>query len=247
MQNPKISVVTVTFNAGEFIEQTILSVINQTYENIEFIIVDGLSSDNTLEIIKKYREKISVLISEKDFGIYDAMNKGIRIASGDFIYFLNAGDTLYSNETLSMIFKTHTDGDVYYGRTAILNSDNTLRKITQIPNNLNYRSFAYGMPVSHQSLIFKKNICDYYDLSYKFVSDQDFIISSMKKAKKIYNTDLIVSNYRLGGFSDNNFIGCWKDKFEIVKKHFGYPTLALNRFLFIRDYLKRFVRILFFS
>ena len=97
MNNFKISIVTVSFNAVKTIEQTILSVINQTYENIEYIIIDGGSTDGTIDIIKKYEDQISYWVSEKDKGIYDAMNKGIDIATGDYVYFIQSADVLNKN------------------------------------------------------------------------------------------------------------------------------------------------------
>jgi len=242
MLNPKITIITVTFNAEKTVEKTILSVINQTYENIEYIIVDALSKDNTIKIIEKYRDKISIFISEKDNGIYDAMNKGIKVSTGDYLYFLNAGDEIYSLNTIEKIFDDFTDCDVYYGKTALININGTLRRITNIPKNLNAKSFLTGMPVSHQSIIIKKTLTDLFDLSYKFVSDHNFIIASLKRASKVYNTNLIISNYQLGGFSDNNFIGCWQDKFKIVKKQFGIAALLLNYMVFLREYIKRVLK-----
>ena len=101
---PKISVVTVCYNAVETIEKTILSVINKTYQNIEYIIIDGASTDGTVDIINRYRDKIAYFVSEPDKGIYDAMNKGINAATGDWISFMNAGDTFYCNKTIHRLF-----------------------------------------------------------------------------------------------------------------------------------------------
>ena len=119
--HPKFSVITVTYNAGKVLEDTIQSVIFQTYRNVEYIIVDGNSKDNTLEIVDKYRNRISQVISEPDKGLYDAMNKGIQLATGNYLCFLNAGDEFHDNETLQKIVHTLKGmelPDVIYGETA---------------------------------------------------------------------------------------------------------------------------------
>ena len=103
--NPKISIITVSFNAVKVIEETIVSVINQTYTNVEYIIIDGGSTDGTVDIIKEYADKISYWVSESDKGIYDAMNKGGIKALGDFLYFLNAGDSFYNKSSLMSVVK----------------------------------------------------------------------------------------------------------------------------------------------
>ena len=110
--HPKFSIITVTYNAGKVLEDTIQSVVFQTYRNMEYIIVDGGSKDNTLEVAEKYRNHISQLISEPDKGLYDAMNKGIRLATGNYICFLNAGDELHENETLQKIVIPSSDTEV---------------------------------------------------------------------------------------------------------------------------------------
>ena len=119
--NPLISVVTVSYNAVSVIEQTIFSVINQTYPNVEYIIIDGGSTDGTVDIIKKYADKITYWVSEPDKGIYDAMNKGIELATGEWINFMNAGDSFYSFSILELIFgQTIFSNDIIYGDTLFL-------------------------------------------------------------------------------------------------------------------------------
>ena len=110
MQNLRISVITVCLNASKTIEQTILSIINQTYDNIEYIIIDGVSTDGTLDIIKKYESKISLCQSEPDNGIYDAMNKGLKLATGDFLIFMGADDVFYNE---NVIYKVASEIDNY--------------------------------------------------------------------------------------------------------------------------------------
>lgn len=124
--HPKFSIITVTYNAGSVVEDTIQSIISQTYKNVEYIIVDGGSKDHTLAIIEKYKEHITTIISEPDKGLYDAMNKGIRLATGDYLCFLNAGDELHEDDTLLQIVHTLTGNelpDVIYGETAIVDEE----------------------------------------------------------------------------------------------------------------------------
>ncbi len=120
--HPKFSIITVTYNAGKVLEDTIQSVITQTYKNMEYILVDGGSTDNTLSIINQYRSMIQQVISEPDRGLYDAMNKGIKMATGDYICFLNAGDAFHEDDTLQQMVHSLTENalpDVLYGETAL--------------------------------------------------------------------------------------------------------------------------------
>ena len=118
---PKISVVTICYNAEKYIEETICSVLNQDYEAIEYIIVDGASKDHTMEIVKQFDSKISKIVSEKDDGIYDAMNKGIQLASGDFIIFMNAGDRFYSNSVVKEAVAASNKALIFYGEAMYTN------------------------------------------------------------------------------------------------------------------------------
>src|ERR1700753_3551193 len=146
MFQPKLSVITVVYNDVKGIERTMLSVLNQTYPNIEYILIDGLSTDGTLDIIKKYQDRIK-LISEKDAGIYDAMNKGLAIATGDYVLFMNSGDELYSRETVANVFAAATDADIYYGETEMINANGESlgQRRHAAPETLNLKSFKYGM------------------------------------------------------------------------------------------------------
>jgi glycosyltransferase involved in cell wall biosynthesis len=195
MNQNKISIVTVVYNAEDHIEQTINSIINQTYQNIEYVIVDGGSTDKTLDIIKNYDKHISLWISEKDNGIYDAMNKALNLITGDYVWFMNAGDEIYSKTTVEEIFKDFPNEDVFYGKTQLIKQDGNVLKITTTPQSLNWKSFQFGMVVSHQSIIFKSSLISKYDLSYKIVSDQDWIINNLKKSKNIKNTNQVLSKF----------------------------------------------------
>ena len=145
--NPLISVVTVSYNAVSVIEQTIFSVINQTYPNVEYIIIDGGSTDGTVDIIKKYADKITYWVSEPDKGIYDAMNKGIELATGEWINFMNAGDSFYSFSILELIFgQTIFSNDIIYGDTLFLAPN-----LEYVRKTLPLDTISRCMPFGHQS------------------------------------------------------------------------------------------------
>ena len=228
----KISVITVVYNGKTLIERTIKSVLSQTYPDIEYIIIDGDSADGTLDVVQSYKSKISKIISEKDNGIYDAMNKGLQFATGDYVLFLNAGDELYEKETLTKVFAISYDGDVYYGKTLIVNEDGESLGDRRLipPSKLNWKSLKYGMCVSHQSFIAKRTLCDAYDLQYKISADIDWVINVLKKSSKIVNTHLYISKYLEGGASDKNRPDALLERFNIMIKHYGFFQTLYNHF-----------------
>lgn len=175
MKNPKISIVTVTYNAESILEKTILSVINQDYDNIEYIVIDGGSTDGTIEVIKKHQDKISFWLSEPDKGIYDAMNKGINRATGDWINFMNAGDLLYSENVLTDIFVNNGPNivgvDVIYGNTIY---DYYSYSYMEEPGNL--ETLKFDKNFSHQSAFARTVLMKKYKFnsSLKICSDFQF-------------------------------------------------------------------------
>lgn len=193
---PLFSIITVTYHAESVLEETILSVVSQTYHNIEYIIVDGASKDRTLSIVNKYRDKIQAVVSEPDKGLYDAMNKGLKMAKGEYVCFLNAGDTFHEDDTLQLIVhqlnKSNVLPDVIYGETALVDAQRhfvRMRRL-QTPDTLNWKSFRQGMLVCHQAFIAKRALTETYDLNYRFSADFDWCIRVMKKASLLHNTRL---------------------------------------------------------
>ncbi len=227
--NPLISIITVVFNSESFIERTILSIINQTYKNIEYIIIDGGSTDNTIGIIKRYEKNISFWKSEPDSGLYDAMNKGINNAKGRYLWFVNAGDEIYSHDTLENIFNNQKElSDIYYGETMITSSGGNeigLRRL-KAPENLTWESFKMGMVVCHQSVIVRKSIAPAFDLNYKCSADYDWVLKSLKKAAHIKNTHMLLSKFMAGGRSRKTITKSLKERFRIMRINYGlFPTL----------------------
>lgn len=192
----KITIITVTFNCKNSIEKTIQNIINQSYKNIEYIIVDGRSTDGTVEIINKYRNNIDIFISEPDNGIYDGMNKGIKLSSGDWIIFMNSGDYFVSLDILDKIFKTTIDSNigVIHGGWFLKYKD-ILREKKSFPFYKSHKSFR-GMGFSHQSVFVRSNLAKnrLFNLSFKLAADYDMIWNLYYKDKtKFYELNYPIS------------------------------------------------------
>ena len=232
--SPKISIITVVFNDRDHIEKTILSVLNQTYKNIEYIIVDGESTDGTLEVICGFN-KIAVIISEPDNGLYDAMNKGLQVATGDYVWYLNSGDEVYSNDTLEhMVEGLQGMPDIIYGGSMIISGtrEEIGERRLKPPAQLNWRSFRKGMVVSHQSLLVKRGIAVGYNLDYHISADIDWAIRVAKKASQIHNANLTLSRFMEGGISEKNIKAGLKERFRIMTRYYGFIPTLLRHFLF---------------
>lgn len=198
----KISIITVCKNDKNRIEKTIESVINQDYENIEFIIIDGNSTDGTTEIIKKYLDKISIFVSEPDTGVYDAMNKGIKYSTGDYLFFLNAGDYFYDNNVLSRIFTRGYNEDLIYGNIFLYRRSKPFF-IKLMPTRIsNY--FMLTDMISHQAIFFTRKVFDelgLYNEKYKISADYDIILKSFKKGFTYRKVKEIISIVEFEGIN----------------------------------------------
>lgn len=197
-----LSIITVCLNSMEQLQLTIDSLKIQTYKEFEFIIIDGGSTDGTMQIIKKNNEIISNFISEKDNGIYHAMNKGSILASGKYIMFLNSGDTLFYEGTLMDIFRTNPDEDLLYGNTNIIYKKRNQIKVA--PKKLYYTFWLFDT-LCHQSIFVKReklfNV-GLFDLSYKILSDYNCLLKMIIKQNLSYKYyDFVISNYKANGFS----------------------------------------------
>ncbi len=236
--HPMFSIITVTYNAANVLEDTIQSIIAQTYRNVEYIIVDGGSKDGTLDIIGKYRPHIHTLVSEPDKGLYDAMNKGIRLAMGDYLCFLNAGDCLHGADTLQLMVHslhgTELPG-VLYGETDIVDAEGRFlhKRRLSAPEVLTWKSFRQGMLVCHQAFFPRRDLVEQYDLSYRFSADFDWCIRIMKKAKTLHNTHLTLIDYLNEGMTTRNHKASLKERFRIMAKHYGWFSTALHHLWFV--------------
>lgn len=242
--NPVISVITVSYNAIETIEETILSVINQTYPNIEYIIIDGGSTDGTVDIIKKYEEKITYWISEPDNGIYFAMNKGIKVASGDWIHFRNCGDYFYNQDSLKFLFR-----DAVNDETMILHGDCRVISIDGVNDKkppLFYRSYKKGMPIFHPSTFVRREYhLEYsFNTKYKSSSDYEFVYMAMSRNVKMEYRPIIVSIYNaLEGYSISNWKMAMREEWDWKYGSFPFKTFFLNLYLYTLDLRKFLVKL----
>jgi glycosyltransferase involved in cell wall biosynthesis len=232
--SPKISVITVVYNDKDHIGKTIESVLGQTYPHIEYIIVDGKSTDGTLEVIYHYKG-VSRLISEPDSGLYDAMNKGLRAATGDYVWFLNSGDQVYAFDTVQKVVEGLKDlPDIIYGGTMIIDEQQNEigdRRLKP-PDPLTWRSFRQGMIVCHQSIVVKRELAPEYNLEYSISADIDWVIKAARQASDIYNANRILSRFLEGGLSGNNIRKGLKERFRIMTRYYGLIPTILRHFLF---------------
>ncbi len=238
----KISIITVCKNAGDVIEKTFLSIFNQTYKNIEYVIIDGASNDKTASIIEKYKDQISYFVSEPDSGIYNAMNKGIKAATGDILLFLNAGDSLYDENVFSHIlneFETNKEAELIFGDLFFTEAPTTINsdKIVLKPNRIGkYNRFLLNMSLyhivpPHPASFFRREVfdkCGMFREDIKISSDYEFYLRILLKHRILFKyTERIVTNFALGGISslkENSLTQLNEYKFALK----DYPVLNKN-------------------
>lgn len=201
---PKVTVITVVLNAVETVEDTLNSVINQTYPNLEYIVIDGGSTDGTLKVLMKYQEKITWLISEKDRGIYDAMNKGLIMARGDWVNFMNSGDKFYDHDVLMRIFGGgDISADVLYGDVHIRYLD-----FERIEKAKSHETMWRGMRFSHQSTFVRlvEHQRHLFDIKNLISADLKFLYSAFLRGNEFKYVNQVVASVSIGGLSDVNRI-----------------------------------------
>jgi glycosyltransferase involved in cell wall biosynthesis len=247
----KISIVTITYNAEAVLQRTLDSVSSQTYRDIEHLIIDGASKDGTMDLVSRYKVRglpyeVRV-VSEPDKGIYDAMNKGLRLATGEYIVFLNAGDTLHDEKTLDMVASSlqpaakSQQPAVIYGDTNIVDDEgHFLRKRhLSVPDNLTWRSFKQGMLVCHQAFYARLDIARDipYDLQYRHSADVDWCIRVMKEAERrhlpLVRVQGVVADFLDGGDSSKNHRASLRERFHVMRRHYGLLTTCLMHVWFL--------------
>lgn len=230
MHKPTLSVITIVYNNVRDIERTMLSVLNQNYAHIEYIVVDGASTDGTLEIIQRYQDRLSKVVSEKDAGIYDAMNKGLALASGDYVLFMNSGDELYAPDTVETVFATAPNADIYYGETEMYNQawQSIGKRRHSVPEKFTWKSFRFGMTISHQAIYIRRSLTEPYDRKYQLSADINWILTAAKKAKISVKVSGYVAKYLVGGMSKKRHQQSLKERFVIFSKHYGLLPNLFN-------------------
>lgn len=270
-----ITLITCTYNAESVLQRTLDSVFNQTYPNIEHIIIDGRSKDATVAMAEEYkllndatRNGHTVIVqSEPDKGLYDAMNKGIKKATGSYLCFLNAGDKLADEHTIENLVRsqeseaesqtsqsttTHNQSpntfSVIYGETDIVDDNGTFlrHRRLQAPKHLTWRSFRMGMLVCHQSFYANTQIAKKtpYNLKYKLSADVDWCIRIMKEGTKqgldTLNTHLVLCHYLDGGMSIKNHRASLVERLKVMTDHYGIvDTIMLHLWFALRAILKK--------
>lgn len=234
-----VSIITITYNAERFLERTILSLVAQQSNDYEHIVIDGASTDGTLGIIKQYENHIINWISEPDQGLYDAMNKGLHRAKGQYVWFMNAGDELYDPQTLTKLLDRMkaTQADVYYSDALYVDDDGSNRsgeplglrsRVTPhtLPHHLTWRDMALGMKVCHQAFVAKRAIAPNY-LTDNLSADLDWEIRCLKAAKTTEFLPFVLCKYLVGGLSVQQHRRSLTDRFKVLVTHFGLlPTLV---------------------
>ena len=255
------SIVTITYNAASVLAPTLDSVLMQNYPHVEHIIIDGASTDDTVAIAKAYQQRsdeaenehIVRIQSEPDDGLYDAMNKGLQQATGDYIVFLNAGDRFPKADTLDKVVLAAVVGDgeehpaVLYGDTDIIDEKGNFlchRRLSPY-ERLTWRSFRYGMLVCHQAFYARLDIARslLFDTSYRYSADVDWCIRVMKEGERrhllLRNIHAVVADYVQEGQTTLHHKESLRERFHVMCKHYGLiQTLFLHAWFVVRSVIK---------
>lgn len=240
---PLLSIVTVSRNAEREMKLTADSIALQTFRNFEWIVIDGASTDATVEVARHIGDPEStIIVSEPDRGVYDAMNKGLSLVKGTYVLFLNAGDRLHSADTLQIIADTavrHDYPGIIYGQTDIVNVDG--RKISDrhllAPDSLTLQSFANGMVVCHQSFVALTELTQPFDLRYRFSADYDWCIRCLQHSRHNVNARCTIADYLAGGQTSANRRRSLAERFKIMSTYFGTAASAARHVRFLSRHL----------
>lgn len=252
MRKTYFSIITICYNVENEIEATLKSVYDQKYSNYEYIVIDGASTDNTLAIVEKYKELFSeskirmIFISEKDKGIADAFNKGIKLASGDFIGLINAGDRLMPNSLNIINDFLEEDDEIIYGKTLFIDEKHHLEYLRPIPENLDLSKMKYnGLVFTHQSAFVKKTVYDkfgLYDTNYKIIMDWDLFLVFYNNGVRFRYCDQVLVAMLAGGISTLGTTRMLKEEIQLSKKFGGNSTIKIFLKWFIKYNVIRIIK-----
>ncbi|MBQ9575402.1 MAG: glycosyltransferase [Muribaculaceae bacterium] len=243
---PLFSIITVTWNAADVIAPTLESVQRQTSSDYEMLIIDGASTDGTLDIVKRASISSLRVFSEPDKGLYDAMNKGIARAQGRYLIFLNAGDAFASDTVLARLAMLTSDNPgVIYGQTQLVDADREVvgnRHLTA-PKRLTVDSFLRGMVVCHQAFVARRDLVPEYDLNYRLSADYDWCIRVLKKSPlNAYAGRVPIISYLADGMTTRHHRKSLWERYRIMCHHYGTGQATLAHLAFIPRYLRRRLR-----
>lgn len=259
----RFTIVTITYNAEAVVQRTLDSVLQQTYEDVEHLIIDGASTDQTLRLIEDYKQRSDasdsghkvIVKSEPDHGIYDAMNKGLTQAAGDYIVYMNAGDFFPKADTLEQIARVCRLNEkptaelpaVLYGHTDIVDDEGRFlhpRRL-QPPTRLSWKSFRHGMLVCHQAFYARTDIAKNlpYNTNYRYSADVDWCIRVMYESERagleFCHIPMVVANYTEEGASTRHHQASLRERFQVMRSHYGlFTTLAMHAWFVVRSFFK---------
>jgi len=233
---PIFSVITINYNNLRGLKRTYESVQNQTARGqIQWIVVDGNSSDGSADFLRENSQNIDLLVIEPDKGLYDAMNKGLHLAESPYVWFMNSGDVIYTNDVAEkLLLLAKTEPDVIFGDTMFVHESGrdigliSKLKPQRFPEKLDKWSFRFGMNLCHQSFIAKKAICPDYDLQYRQAADVDWIIRILGKNPSNIRFDGVIAGFETGGSSAQHEKKAWKERFAVLSKHYGFLPNCIN-------------------
>ncbi|MEG0032993.1 MAG: glycosyltransferase family 2 protein [Mucinivorans sp.] len=237
---PKISIITVVRNDPQGLEMTLENLTHTDYPNLELVVIDGASTDSTPRVAEHYSTHMAVYISEKDSGIYDAMNKGLARATGDYVWFVNAGDTILGTDRLVELMTT--DGrlaDIYYGEAVVVSPSGERLGLRRkpLPRQLTWRSLRRGMVVCHQAFIVRRTIAIPYNLKYHYAADIEWQIECLRRSKNVQFTGVELCRFATGGVSTAHRRESLKERWAIMRTHYGLASTVFSHLRFIFDAL----------
>ncbi len=237
-QPPLFSIITVTYNAANTVGITVESVRNQTFDDFEHLIIDGASSDNTIQIARNSGDQRLVIHSETDKGLYDAMNKGLDMARGQYVLFLNAGDTFHSPQTLEHYAEgAEREADIIYADTVLVDSERNVigPRHLSAPKVLTRASFSQGMLICHQAFMVRRTLAPKYNLGYRFSADYDWTIRCIERTvpRKCHKLDTVEIDYLSEGLTTANHHASLRERFNIMRQHYGTTLTLLRHISFI--------------